>query len=78
MGNKSDKKATTKISTCAKDTHHLVSHLNTLGTAEDNEHLCNADALKMCLSTCNEESLAALLVSCETNLANHAKNLPIK
>ena len=72
------KDAATKFSTCTKNTDNLISHSRKLGTADNNECSCGASAKAMHPNTGTEEGIIVLLISCETNLVKHTKNLPTK
>ena len=72
------KDETTKVSTYTKDTEYLIYFINQINIVEKNEYLCDADATAMFPSIDTEEGMAALLISYETKLVKHTKNLPIK
>ena len=72
------KDATTKVLTYTKDTEHLMPFINEIDIVEKNECLHTADATAMFPNIDTEEGLAALLISYETKLIKHAKNIPMK
>ena len=72
------KYATTKVLTCTKDTDHLTFFIDKLGAIDKNECSYTTDAITMFLNIDTEEGLADLLISYETKLVKHTKNLPIK
>ena len=72
------KDATTKSSTCVKHTVHLMLFVNKIVKVNKKEFLWATNATAMHLNIDTEEVLEAILISYETKLLKHAKNIPMK